>query len=56
MLYIGMCTCMYNVGYKRLAKSLVTPVLDDVRKLIVDQVLIFIALDLYSSVDSRDEL
>ena len=46
---------MYNVGCNRLAKSLITPALDDVRMLIVDQVLIFIALDLYSSVDSRDE-
>ena len=54
-LYIGMCTCMYKVGYNRLAKSLITPALDDVRMLTVDQILIFIALDLYSPVDSRDE-
>lgn len=38
VVYIGMCTCMYNVGYNRLAKSLMTPALDDVRMLIVDQV------------------
>lgn len=46
---------MYKVGYNRLAKSLITPALDDVRMLTVDQILIFIALDLYSPVDSRDE-